>query len=422
MKQKSKFRRFWNLDHRKSDGFTLIELIVVIAIMAILAGVGTAGYGAYIESANKGADRKLVGDVMRAIQTSGNSYMADFTVDGQFTNGIQLPVGYVVLTTDGIDVGDSEVINKALVDAFGTNYATTMKLKYTGWEAGTIGGSNLHNAASGMLGKINKTAELMVTIQGLNISSLKLTEGTYESAGDMIVAVSGNVADFDGDGVITAADKTKFIEQWNNESTTAYDQAGFGLSGRENYSAVRMAYNNSFAEYVRTNYSGDKDADTLADGIAGYGQSAGKLANEKAGGGITGWLAEKAVNAVAKDTNFPYIANSKAFEDPDYIGYGDEELEKLYNEWLAGPAQDDAALFYDMMVTSATDGADYVEEHGADDFVDWFADQAQAYSDNLNEVQDKVDGESAIAIVAYYNGLTMDFDVYSAEADPRNEK
>ena len=73
------------------------------------------------------------------------------------------------------------------------------------------------------------------------------------------------------------------------------------------------------------------------------------------------------------------------------------------------------------MVTAATDGAKYAEENGTDKFVDWFAAQAQAYSDNMNAVQDMVAGKSAIVVVAYYQNGLMDFEVYSTEADPRND-
>lgn len=47
-------------------GFTLVELIVVIAIIGILAGVGTVGYGGYVKKANEAADQQLLGAVNTA--------------------------------------------------------------------------------------------------------------------------------------------------------------------------------------------------------------------------------------------------------------------------------------------------------------------------------------------------------------------
>ena len=49
-------KKFW----KKTEGFTLVELIVVIAILGILAGVGTVGYSGYIKKANMAADETLL--------------------------------------------------------------------------------------------------------------------------------------------------------------------------------------------------------------------------------------------------------------------------------------------------------------------------------------------------------------------------
>ena len=46
----------------------MVELIVVIAILAILAGVGTVAYTGYIRAAHKGVDRQTVGDLIYAAQ------------------------------------------------------------------------------------------------------------------------------------------------------------------------------------------------------------------------------------------------------------------------------------------------------------------------------------------------------------------
>ena len=66
MKLRERLGKFFTLSKKGNGGFTLVELIVVIAILAVLAGVAVPVYSGYVKKADEAADNQLLAAVNRA--------------------------------------------------------------------------------------------------------------------------------------------------------------------------------------------------------------------------------------------------------------------------------------------------------------------------------------------------------------------
>lgn len=151
---------------KRTGGFTLIELIVVIAILGILAGVGTVAYTGYIKAAHKGVDEQLISDVAYSM------YLASYA-DPNFLEGEAYVVGLrhgdkpklAAVTAEGIatqEESDVLKLKNALEMSFGSNCTTngTLELTYDGWKLGAVTGvlslvdSSYHGKEEQLLGDI----------------------------------------------------------------------------------------------------------------------------------------------------------------------------------------------------------------------------------------------------------------------------
>lgn len=97
-------------------GFSLVELIVIIAIMAILAGIAIPVLGSFIEKAKKGNDISLIGDIMRAVEI-GNKSGAYINENSFALGSLEVPIGFIVLSQDsGMKVITSSTERATLIE------------------------------------------------------------------------------------------------------------------------------------------------------------------------------------------------------------------------------------------------------------------------------------------------------------------
>ena len=167
----------------KNKGFSLVELIVVIAIMAILVGVAVPVYSSYIEKAQKSKDEQMIDEIKHAIEIAGAA--------GTFSEGES---GYIVLsTTEAVSgVEEGSALDAVLKQTFGNDYANTLKLSYDGWSA-TFQGSSFYDdneGLSGLMGTVETlTDALGAALENKTISDA-LTNGAFANYADGLKANS----------------------------------------------------------------------------------------------------------------------------------------------------------------------------------------------------------------------------------------
>ena len=109
-----------------NKGFSLVELIIVIAIMAVLVGVLAPQFLKYVERSRKSTDVQNVASIVTALQT----YAADPMVDSTKA----LEDGTITLTVGSADVDSSNCTGHA-DEALKAAGITSIGLKSGNWTA-----------------------------------------------------------------------------------------------------------------------------------------------------------------------------------------------------------------------------------------------------------------------------------------------
>lgn len=237
---------------KRTGGFTLIELIVVIAILGILAGVGTVAYTGYIKAANKSVDQQLVGDIAYAIQ------LADYAHPGMLDDG-----GMVVLTDNAspaVSASDSVAFYNAIKNAIPN--LDSARLKFD-WEMDISTMNGIINSMGEDTGLSNALGAKTEDGKTATVSYAENANQMWDAVSELAGTMNEQFPDKEAGeyvAMIAGATNGKFdadtmANNWNVNTSIGMD-VFFADTDEESFYAgagAMLARNFAFVEYLKNN-------------------------------------------------------------------------------------------------------------------------------------------------------------------------
>lgn len=207
---------------RDKAGFTLVELVVVIAIIGILAGIGTVGYGGYVKKANEAADQQLLGEVNTAFAAA----CVENGTEIYAVNDAKLDKDTAVLSDVTIDGAVNGKIPTSYEAYLGeTNGFKVIEPKYSNYKHIFVDGRNNVQYAYG---------GGAVTISGKDAANLKDSTFADSSKGLGVNGLLDKVNDIAGIASMLADGQDSPLSQiWDSEDFLRYAGKAVGLTDSE---------------------------------------------------------------------------------------------------------------------------------------------------------------------------------------------
>lgn len=118
---------------KNNKGFTLVELVIVIAILAILVGLLAPQYTKYVERSKKSADVNNMDELIKAVEV--------YVIDSATKDALTAQKVTLSLDKDGVKVGDAQPADDTVFAKAFTEYVKNWKsvvLKGKKWGADQI--------------------------------------------------------------------------------------------------------------------------------------------------------------------------------------------------------------------------------------------------------------------------------------------